>query len=379
MANLLIASDNPGYWEDNMSDNTLPQFSPSSSSTDSESFDVNDDICDLPHVKEEPVTGGDPSWVARPRNAFIIFRCEYARRHSKLGRGVKRGTGPASEKSLSKRAGEAWHQLPREEKKRFKTLADQERSEHARLHPDYRFRPAKRILPQRIIRSRAASSSNPIKLRSEGGATVKPKSDREPPSPPASMCSVDLSDSYPQATCDSLYPSHSLSDQQRSAEPCHLTSSFLNALSCEATKGQALVPSADLNSCNPPGPLYSHLEGVLPPIPQHGKNMELCPLQHPMPKCAGAPASVLTEWDGIATDNLVTASDPKERNSPTRGICFSEDPFENVCMDMQYSPYGDSYTSHLEYLCSDVLDIYYPATVSSHPQTMFSSYFPINH
>src|ERR1700733_5517339 len=27
----------------------------------------------------EPLRRGDPDWVARPRNPFIIFRCEYSR------------------------------------------------------------------------------------------------------------------------------------------------------------------------------------------------------------------------------------------------------------------------------------------------------------
>ncbi|TFK34919.1 hypothetical protein BDQ12DRAFT_575573, partial [Crucibulum laeve] len=77
----------------------------------------------------------------RPRNAFLIFRCQYSRENCKPGRRVRRPPGSQPEKTLSKRAAEAWHQLPAEEKERYKVLAEEEGKEHARLHPDYRFRP----------------------------------------------------------------------------------------------------------------------------------------------------------------------------------------------------------------------------------------------
>lgn len=98
---------------------------------------------------------GDPAWVARPRNPFIIFRCEYSREHSKAGKRVRRPPGSAIEKTLSKRAAEAWHQLSAVEKDRFKQLADEEREEHARLYPNYRFRPMKRVVTKK--RNQSAS------------------------------------------------------------------------------------------------------------------------------------------------------------------------------------------------------------------------------
>ncbi|KAF9009561.1 hypothetical protein BDQ17DRAFT_1323110 [Cyathus striatus] len=86
----------------------------------------------------------DPSWVARPRNCFMIFRCQYSREHCREGKRVRRPPGSKPEKSLSKRAAEAWHLLSAEEKERFQALAHQEASEHARLHPGYRFRPLRK-------------------------------------------------------------------------------------------------------------------------------------------------------------------------------------------------------------------------------------------
>ncbi|KIJ63339.1 hypothetical protein HYDPIDRAFT_113320 [Hydnomerulius pinastri MD-312] len=88
----------------------------------------------------------DPSWIPRPRNAFIIFRCEYSREHTQSGQELEDDqevTNPTA-KTLSKRAAEAWKLLSVCEKDRYKVLADKEREEHARLYPHYRFRPMRR-------------------------------------------------------------------------------------------------------------------------------------------------------------------------------------------------------------------------------------------
>jgi hypothetical protein len=104
-----------------------------------------------PQLEPGPLRRGDPAWVARPRNPFIIFRCEYSREHSKEGKRVRRLPGSQVEKTLSKRAAEAWHQLSAEEKNRFKKLADEEREEHARRHPNYRFRPKRNTGKKRLV------------------------------------------------------------------------------------------------------------------------------------------------------------------------------------------------------------------------------------
>lgn len=88
----------------------------------------------------------DPSWIPRPRNAFIIFRCEYSREHSQGAQDAQSDDGASNPtvKTLSKRAADAWKLLPAPERERYKVLADKEREEHARLYPHYRFRPMKR-------------------------------------------------------------------------------------------------------------------------------------------------------------------------------------------------------------------------------------------
>lgn len=84
----------------------------------------------------------EPGWVARPRNAFIVFRCDYSQTHRRKGRRIRRPPGiHSTEPSLSKRAAMAWKQMTPEEKEPYMIRAEQEREEHMRRNPDYRFRP----------------------------------------------------------------------------------------------------------------------------------------------------------------------------------------------------------------------------------------------
>ncbi|KAG2132848.1 high mobility group box domain-containing protein, partial [Suillus bovinus] len=104
----------------------------------------------------------DPSWIPRPRNAFIIFRCEYSRKHSQASQeGDEESEAPnPTAKTLSKRAAEAWKELSASEKDTYKVLADKEREEHARLYPHYRFRPMRRQISGLKKRQYDLSMSN---------------------------------------------------------------------------------------------------------------------------------------------------------------------------------------------------------------------------
>ncbi|TFY72524.1 hypothetical protein EVG20_g476 [Dentipellis fragilis] len=86
----------------------------------------------------------DPSWVPRPRNAFIIFRCDYAREHARDVVVSSPSSSIPSDKTLSKRAAEAWKRLPVEQKEEYKGRAEREKDEHARQNPHYRFKPMRR-------------------------------------------------------------------------------------------------------------------------------------------------------------------------------------------------------------------------------------------
>lgn len=113
----------------------------------------------------------DPAWVARPRNEFIIFRCEYVRKHSREGKRVRRAPGAEAEKTLSKHAAEAWHHLPPEERMYWKERANAERNEHARRYPDYRYRPKKSVTGRR--RQTRCSPSKPAESNAENTPIVE--------------------------------------------------------------------------------------------------------------------------------------------------------------------------------------------------------------
>lgn len=102
----------------------------------------------------------DPDWVPRPRNAFIIFRCEYSRRHARDPSDPS-DRSSRCDKTLSKRAGEEWRRLSAAEREQYKLLAEQEKVTHALQNPDYRFKPMRR----------PSSGVSPNATRARGGAS----------------------------------------------------------------------------------------------------------------------------------------------------------------------------------------------------------------
>ncbi|KAK0441364.1 hypothetical protein EV421DRAFT_1736823 [Armillaria borealis] len=104
---------------------------------------------------------GRAEHVARPRNAFILFRCDFVQEHTKDGGRPRRPAGGAPGKTVSKRAGEAWHLLSKEQRDHYHGLAEQEKLEHARRHPNYRFQPLRRSSAERSRRSVARLLSGP--------------------------------------------------------------------------------------------------------------------------------------------------------------------------------------------------------------------------
>ncbi|KAF8898216.1 hypothetical protein CPB84DRAFT_1151419 [Gymnopilus junonius] len=105
----------------------------------------------------------DPNWVARPRNEFILFRCDYVRKHSREGKRIRKAPGTETEKTLSKQAAEAWHHLSPDERLYWKERANGERNEHARRYPDYRYRPKKSAAARkRQARSSSTKPTDPV-------------------------------------------------------------------------------------------------------------------------------------------------------------------------------------------------------------------------
>jgi hypothetical protein len=124
----------------------------------------------------------DPDWVPRPRNAFIIFRCEYSRKHARDSNDPS-DKSSRSDKTLSKRAAEEWRCLSAEGREQYKILAEQEKAAHALQNPDYRFKPVRRTPPGVPSRTRPSTCRRTDRsaqvasliMRSERGVSSLPR------------------------------------------------------------------------------------------------------------------------------------------------------------------------------------------------------------
>lgn len=85
----------------------------------------------------------DPNWVPRPLNSFMVFRVEYSRLHAQEHK-TGEPSSAVAEKTLSKRASEAWKKMSQAERQVYKDRAEEIKVEHSRLHPNYRYRPRRR-------------------------------------------------------------------------------------------------------------------------------------------------------------------------------------------------------------------------------------------
>ncbi len=128
----------------------------------------------------------------RPPNPFILFRNDYTRKHARGGPKIRRNahSGPL-EDSHSKRAGQAWRALTAEEKQPWQLLAKKAGEEHAKMYPDYRYRPNKRPPASALRRhhrlptSFCRTSSNE-RSHSESTRSVSSHSDYDRSSSPTS-------------------------------------------------------------------------------------------------------------------------------------------------------------------------------------------------
>ncbi|KIJ59967.1 hypothetical protein HYDPIDRAFT_170519 [Hydnomerulius pinastri MD-312] len=74
-------------------------------------------------------------YIPRPPNAFMLFRADFVRQKHVPG-SIETNHG-----SLSKIIGNCWRALPLEEKRVWEIKAKQEKDEHSKKHPGYRFKP----------------------------------------------------------------------------------------------------------------------------------------------------------------------------------------------------------------------------------------------
>ena len=81
-----------------------------------------------PHTKKQP-TGHIP----RPRNAFILFRCDFVRQ-KKIPTQVEK-----DHRNISRIVGKIWRQMSDEQREPWVLMADGEKMAHSKLYPTFRF------------------------------------------------------------------------------------------------------------------------------------------------------------------------------------------------------------------------------------------------
>ncbi|KAH9857524.1 hypothetical protein C2E23DRAFT_278656 [Lenzites betulinus] len=183
----------------------------------------------------------DPTWAPRPPNAFILFRRDYVNRHK--GENIVAET-KQQQKTLSKRASDAWKSAEDDERQVWYEKAKLEALKHAAAHPDYVFRPKKRRIEARrhpamlsrreqveefvrkSTRRRAVAirPRAPVHLESHTPGSARSSASPEPPCTPSSEESNPLSNDVPtglQSRSDSLparfdYPDYFPPMQNRS-------------------------------------------------------------------------------------------------------------------------------------------------------------------
>ncbi|KAJ6510546.1 hypothetical protein C8R45DRAFT_858483 [Mycena sanguinolenta] len=84
------------------------------------------------HAKKQPL-----GHIPRPRNAFILFRCDYSRQN-------ERKSGDCDQNDVSREVGTIWRNMTREQRAPWVVLAEAEKKKHAELYPGYKYMPRNR-------------------------------------------------------------------------------------------------------------------------------------------------------------------------------------------------------------------------------------------
>ncbi|KZP13771.1 hypothetical protein FIBSPDRAFT_897074 [Athelia psychrophila] len=90
-------------------------------------------------IAEEPLV--PEKKIKRPPNRFILFRGDFKERYLL---GLPEGSKKTTAAEMSRMAGEAWRNLPREQKNYWAGRADSRKDEHARDHPGYQYKPERK-------------------------------------------------------------------------------------------------------------------------------------------------------------------------------------------------------------------------------------------
>ena len=93
------------------------------------------------HARRQPA-----GHIPRPRNAFILFRCDFV-----LQKKIP-GHVENDHRNLSRIAGKIWRGMKKEQQKPWIDLALQEKERHAKMYPGYKYAPVQHALRQKKVR-----------------------------------------------------------------------------------------------------------------------------------------------------------------------------------------------------------------------------------
>jgi len=82
------------------------------------------------HARKQPV-----GHIPRPRNAFILFRCDFVRQ-KKIPESVEN-----DHRNISRIVGKIWREMTDQEKRPWVEMAEHEKHVHLQANPNYRFNP----------------------------------------------------------------------------------------------------------------------------------------------------------------------------------------------------------------------------------------------
>ncbi|KAF9072934.1 high mobility group box domain-containing protein, partial [Rhodocollybia butyracea] len=71
--------------------------------------------------------------IPRPRNAFILFRCDFVRQKKVPGH------VEANHQNISRIVGSVWRNMSTSQKAPWIEMADMEKKNHAKAHPGYKY------------------------------------------------------------------------------------------------------------------------------------------------------------------------------------------------------------------------------------------------
>ncbi|KAJ7641437.1 high mobility group box domain-containing protein [Roridomyces roridus] len=87
------------------------------------------------HARKQP-----QGHIPRPRNAFILFRCDYTRQKQPT-------LQQYDQNGVSRLVGEIWRNMNADQREPWVLMAEAEKKKHAALYPGYKFNPRSRKQP----------------------------------------------------------------------------------------------------------------------------------------------------------------------------------------------------------------------------------------